>query len=619
MEKRTILALVLSGLVVFGFYLIQYALTPKTDGEAPNTEQTAQGSPVSESSAVPVSPVSGPPETVNEAPPELSAGEEGVSGGASVPAGAGQPREAPEREERLTIETALVRVVFTNAGGDIVSYRLKEHDEKGDPVEMVLPPSLDGVTGESHAFTIAFGGLDARPVQSYFRTARPSPYAVEFSQDFSLGAPGKGETFTLTKSYEFKPDEYMFTLTVSLDSASNLPLSFNNAAYTLSLGPQIGPKFEKLDQRYEYRHYYTFVNGKRRQEKVGEGNPTVVDSRFTWAAVAGKYFAAIVVPDTTLYQLAFSARPEPGLPAVSRLSMIRPGLTAPRAKDLYHFYLGPKNQESLGIYDTGVNSYKLKDLQFSKVASTSGILSPLENLLKWLLQIFYGFVPNYGVAIILLTLLVKLVLFPLTKKSSEMSVKMQAIAPKIKELQEKYRDNPAKLNQEMGLLYKKEGHNPMMGCLPLLIQMPILFAMYNLFNTHFDLRGAMFLPGWIPDLSLPESILDFGFTVPLLGWNSLRLLPFIYLGSQLLYGAATRTPDQEGNPSMKMMLYAMPIVFFFILYNVPSGLVVFWIMSNVFTLVQQIILNKYLAQKRAKAPVEEPKTVIAPPRRRKGR
>jgi YidC/Oxa1 family membrane protein insertase len=198
-----------------------------------------------------------------------------------------------------------------------------------------------------------------------------------------------------------------------------------------------------------------------------------------------------------------------------------------------------------------------------------------------------------------------------------MSIKMQVLAPKIKELQEKYKDNPAKLNQEMGAMYKKEGHNPMMGCLPLVIQMPILLAMYNLFNNHFDLRGAMFLPGWIPDLSLPESIFDFGFTIPLLGWTSLRLLPFIYLGSQLLYGVATRTPDQEGNPSMKMMMFAMPIAFFFILYNVPSGLLVFWIMSNLFTLVQQIILNKYLAKKRANAPVENPEPVIAPRRRKK--
>jgi YidC/Oxa1 family membrane protein insertase len=221
------------------------------------------------------------------------------------------------------------------------------------------------------------------------------------------------------------------------------------------------------------------------------------------------------------------------------------------------------------------------------------------------------------VAIILLTLIVKLLLFPLTKKSSEASIKMQALAPKIKEIQTKYKDNPAKMNAELGALYKKEGHNPMSGCLPLLIQMPLLFAMYNLFNTHFDLRGAMFIPGWIPDLSLPESIWHFGTPLPLLGWDSLRLLPFIYVGSQLLYGVATRTPEQQGNPSMKMMLYVMPIMFFFILYNVPSGLLVFWIFSNVFTLIQQVILNKYIASKRPVQVEDETPTVIAPRKKKK--
>jgi YidC/Oxa1 family membrane protein insertase len=135
----------------------------------------------------------------------------------------------------------------------------------------------------------------------------------------------------------------------------------------------------------------------------------------------------------------------------------------------------------------------------------------------------------------------------------------------------------------------------------MLLQIPIFFAMYNLFNNHFDLRGAMFIPGWIPDLSLPESIWNFpaDFRLPMLGWNALRLLPFIYVGSQLLYGKVTQTPDQQNNNQMKMMLYVMPLVFFFILYNVPSGLLIYWIFSNLLTMVQQLSINKYLAPKRA--------------------
>jgi YidC/Oxa1 family membrane protein insertase len=151
------------------------------------------------------------------------------------------------------------------------------------------------------------------------------------------------------------------------------------------------------------------------------------------------------------------------------------------------------------------------------------------------------------------------------------------------------------------------------------LQLPIFFAMYNLFNNHFDLRGAMFIPGWIPDLSVPEAIYNFpdGIKLPLLGWTAIRLLPFIYVGSQLLYGMVTQTPDQKGNSQMKMMLYVMPVVFFFILYDVPSGLLIYWIMSNLLTLAQQVIINKYMRRKKAAMTVEEPKPVIAPGGHRK--
>jgi YidC/Oxa1 family membrane protein insertase len=146
----------------------------------------------------------------------------------------------------------------------------------------------------------------------------------------------------------------------------------------------------------------------------------------------------------------------------------------------------------------------------------------------------------------------------------------------------------------------------------MIIQIPIFFAMYNLFNNHFDLRGARFIPGWIPDLSLPESIFNFApIQIPILGWSDIRLLPFIYVGSQLLSGKITQTPDQQSNTQMKMMLYAMPIVFFFILYDVPSGLLLYWIMTNLLSMLQQLFINKYLAQKRAALAAANPEPVIA--------
>jgi YidC/Oxa1 family membrane protein insertase len=618
MDKRTLLAVILSVAVLSGFYIIQGMFFPP----------------------VPAVPVGAPqgtgaPVTAEYPPPAPSAlpfvdNPAAEPGGGALPATEAGPRAGDEalpgavqlEEQRVTIETNLTRVVLTNAGGDIVSYKLREHRDGDDFVEMVLSGGE-----EAHAFTVAFGNMNARPVTALFEVNRLSEYVVEFSQDFAMAAQAGGEAgrFRLTKRYTFKPNEYMFELTIFLDGGHSIPsLNFSGAAYTLGFGPQIGPQFEKLDQRYEYRRYSTYANGKQKQEKVTDSGPTIINSRVSWAAIAGKYFTFIAIPDATQYELAFSTRPEPGIPSASRFYMSRPALNGSRTEDTYRFYLGPKSQNVLGNYDNGNNSFNLRDMELSRVSSTSGILAPIEAGFKWLLMLFYRLIPNYGAAIIMLTILVRALMFPITKKGSESTLRMQSLSPKIKEIQEKYKDNPTKMNAEMADLYKKEGYNPLSGCLPMLIQLPLFIAMYNLFNNHFDLRGAMFIPGWIPDLSLPESVFNFApFRLPILGWSDIRLLPFIYVGSQLLSGKINQTPDQKGNMQMKLMLYGMPIFFFFILYDVPSGLLLYWIMSNVLATGQQLVINKVLAAKRAamaaSAPViaAKPAPKIAPKKKKK--
>jgi YidC/Oxa1 family membrane protein insertase len=599
MEKRTLLAIVLSLGVMVGFLWLQSVLYPPPEPKPPS-EQTYQ-SPVAESQApAPVTEIIDEPQNAQVSSiPEAAA--EGI------------------REETVIVETDLIRVVLSNVGGDIISFRLKNHLDHWEPVEMIFA----GNAG-SQAFSVALGNMEdviakrVLPINSNFRVRRISSLIVEFSGDFLSPSGG---TFTLVKRYEFKPGEYMFELTIGLNGGNSTDsFNFQGAAYTLAFGPQIGPGFEKLDQRYEYRRYMTY-KAKLKTEKVNEREPLIIESQPAWAAITGKYFALIALPYANQYSLAFSASPESGIPNASRLYITRPAFNSSRLEDKYHFYLGPKNQETLSTYNRGDNGFKLFDTDLFEIANSKGFLAPLEKVLKWLLQIFYKIIPNYGVAIILLTLLVRLLMFPLTKKGSESTLRMQALSPKIKEIQAKYKDNPQKMNAEMAEFYKKEGYNPLSGCLPMIIQIPIFFAMYNLFNNHFDLRGAMFIPGWIPDLSAPEAIYNFpdGFKLPILGWTALRLLPFIYVGSQLIYGKVTQTPDQQGNSQMKFMLYVMPIAFFFILYDVPSGLLIYWIMSNLLTLVQQVIINKFILHNKAAIAETEPKPVIAPtiPRKKK--
>jgi YidC/Oxa1 family membrane protein insertase len=604
MEKRTILAVVLSTVVILVFWFVQGLFFP------PQTPAPASSGALPEQQTASPAPAKG--EALEASPLAVSGPVEEQSPGAV---------QSPVEEEiraqpPVIIETDLIRVALSNTGGDIISYQLKEHKDQGNPAEMILAGD-----SEPHAFTVTFGSTDdllagrVRPVDAFFRPKKITDLIWEFSRDF---ATPQGGRFTLTKRYEFRPNEYLFELNIFLDGGRSVErFDFNGAAYTLAFGPQIGPRFEKLDSRYEYRNYQSY-KGKLKTEKAN--NRTPITPQPSWGAIVGKYFTLIALPYVNQFDMVFSTQAEPGLPSASRLLINRPVSGGSRIEDKYQFYLGPKNQESLSVYDNGNNSWKLNGTGLIEVANTRGFLAPLEWILKWFLTLFYKLIPNYGVAIILVTLLVKLLMFPLTRKGSESTLRMQALAPKVKEIQEKYKDNPQKMNAEMAAFYKKEGYNPLSGCLPMLIQIPIFFAMYNLFNSHFDLRGAMFIPTWIPDLSLPESVFHFeSFTVPFLGWTDLRLLPFIYVGSQLLYGKVTQTPDQKGNAQMKLMLYAMPVIFFFILYDVPSGLLLYWIMSNVLTMVQQVSINKYLARKRAAQGIPEPEPVIAPKKRKKNK
>lgn len=598
MEKRTLLAVVLSVVVISASFMIQSVFFPPVQPAAFPADDGQR------TEAVAVEPV----KTVQAEGPTLESAE--------APSPAEFVVEAPSVEERVVVQTDLVRAEFSNKGGDLVSYKLLGHKEGGDYLEMILPGDV-----ESRAFTIALGGADAKPLSDFFNVNRISGESVEFYRDYAVRASsGESSVFRLTKKFAFKPGEYLFELIVTIDGGHAIPaLGKDGTAYTLEFGPQIGPKFKNLQKNYEYRHYYTFANGKRKTEKINGTSSAVIDGRVTWAAIAGKYFAFIAIPDATQYGIRFSTENAAGIPAASRLLMARPALNGSKVVDTYRFYLGPKTQKALTVYDDSRdNAYKLSGLKLQAAVDTSGVLGPLEAAMKWFLVLFHGIIPNWGVSIILLTILVKVLMFPLTKKGSESTLRMQELSPKMKELQDKYKDNPNKLNAEMAELYKREGYNPLSGCLPMLIQLPLFFAMYNLFNNHFDLRGAMFIPGWIPDLSLPESVWNFApFSLPFLHWSDLRLLPFIYLASQLLYGKFTQTPDQANNAQMKYMLYLMPIMFFFILYDVPSGLLIYWIMSNLLTLVQQIGLNKYMAQKKAAMAAAAPQKPVIAPRRGK--
>jgi YidC/Oxa1 family membrane protein insertase len=251
-------------------------------------------------------------------------------------------------------------------------------------------------------------------------------------------------------------------------------------------------------------------------------------------------------------------------------------------------------KEILSLYnDSAKNQFQISGLHADEVVTSSALIGWLATLLKYVLDFFYLLIPNYGIAIILLTILTKVVFLPLTFRSSESMAKMAALNPKMTEIRTRLKGKPEKMNQEIAELYKREKVNPLSGCLPLLLQMPVFFALYNLLNSHFELRGALFIPGWIPDLSSPESVWSFPFTIPLVNWTALRLLPLLMVASQLLSSKFTQpsSAPQQGGAQAKLFMYVLPIVFLFILYDMPSGLVLYWTVQNILSTAQQVYIN----------------------------
>ncbi len=594
-DKRTLLAVILSVIVITAGFAIQGALFPSA--KAPAQAPAPVAAPAADTAA-PSAPASGI-RAAGESAPAQAPATPAVSAETQALAAA-QAAAAPSSERSYTISTDLVEAVFTNKGGDLVSLKLKKHKDKAGAVDLLLAGA-----GKAEGLSVAFGGPDAAPVDALMNARMIDDKTIEFSRSFLADVPGKAEpvAFTYKKAFAFRDGEYLFGMAVSLENSLNeyLPLDQGGYAYTVKFGPQIGPEYNPKSKNSDYRRIVSLVEGKRRQEKPKTGVWSPKDQP-SWIATSGKYFSFIAIPELSSYATTITSANDPVLGATNRLALSRPAIKASRQSDSYYFYFGPKTSSELSKYEyADKNGFGKAGLALENAADGTGMLSWLEKALKFSLKIFYAVIPNYGVAIILVTLLVKIILFPLTKKGSLASARMQEIQPQIQAIQAKYKNNPQKLNQEMAEVYKKEGYNPMSGCLPLLIQFPIFIAMYNLFNNHFDLRGALFIPGWIPDLSMPETIWNFApFKLPLLGWSDLRALPILYLASQLVYGKFTQQPTQGAAAGqMKFMMYGMPIMFFFMLYDVPSGLLVYWIASNLLTIAQQVVINDHLKKRKA--------------------
>lgn len=588
MDKNTILAIVLSAIVLIGYTVIQVKFFPQQ-----------QPSQVVENV-----------ENSNEAVNEVSV----------VDASTGEIVSMDDIETTdviydvpasYTITTDKIKVTFTNEGGDVTSFQLLEHKDNktGEGVEMA-----DNITAANRAFSMSFGGADKKIISDIF-VVKEFPVGENGEQKIAFAK--KYSDFTLVKQYTFLPGEYMFRLNVIIDGKDGTSLSFPtsnamNAAYTLRTSPQIGPFFDPKIDRYENRSLLTMNDGKGKRTMLGTKQFKEYNKPFTWAGIGGKYFCEVVIPvnKDSMQNVFYSSMIETGNQSNAQALLVRKPINEKQTNDVYYIYVGPRSEKVIKKYNiASENGWGMDQYKLTEAMLNSGWLGWLEAILKAIMQLIYKIIPNWGLSIIVMTVIIKLILFPMTVKSSMGTLKMQEIQPRMKAIQEKYKDNPQKLQMESAKLYKEVGYNPMAGCLPMIFQMLLLWAMFNLFNNYFEFRGAGFVKGWIDDLSSGDSIYTLNFWIPLIG-NHIRILPVIYLASQLLYGKITQIGGTvtagQSSGQMKFMMYGMPILFFFMFYQAPAGLILFWTVSNLLQMVQQLITNKIIGKSKSPVVVKMP-------------
>ncbi len=379
------------------------------------------------------------------------------------------------------------------------------------------------------------------------------------------------EAYRLTKRYVLDPAKPDIGLDVVFENLSPREKHFP-AEFTF------GINYHFVDQASAHNFQVVTL-----AEKVESQNlQTILKKGFflsketAWTGILKHYFALLVKPDWKTLSVESEAD-DKSFWATLRME---PLSLAAGGKITRHFliYAGPQRYEILKSFD----------VEFENILSR-GFFGLFKIWLLLALKFCDRFVHNFGWAIILLTLGIKLLFTPLTHMSFESMKKMQALAPKLKSLQERYKSDPAKLNREMMELYRRNRVNPMMGCLPMLLQIPIFISFYQVLSETIELKGAPFL-FWIHDLSEPDRLFRFPQALPFLGWDAFNLLPLFMIASMVWQQKLT--PQAGTTPEQTKIMNFMPLIFGFMFYNMPSGLVLYWFVNNMLSIIHQVFVKR---------------------------
>jgi YidC/Oxa1 family membrane protein insertase len=552
MDKRMLLAIVVSLLILV---LYQHFIGSRFQPvKAPAPAEQAR-----------VTPEPSAPEVVKEPTPML-------------PSAALTPELEQELESQkdyylqdIEIETGLYRAVVTNKGGRIKSWVLRNYlDDKGDPLELVSP---DSHLTDYYPLSIQLDDsqLTKRLNTSLYKVER-TPYSQGQNQERLSLSYLDVSGLKVTKQITFYHDNYYMDINVKWENLTDKPQPLK---YYLDWGYGLGPKPD-VPSTYNHTGPSILIDGKLVKEKPKDIEGKLEHKgNISWVAFQDTYFAAMLIPKAITTEALITRQDE------TRISV---GLAEPAVElgpgeiitQNFGLYVGPQKLDNLKA--VGVGLEKIVDYGWF-----SFLAKPIMDILKF----SHRYTGNYGVDIINLTILIKILFWPLTNSSFKSMKGMQKIQPKITALRQKYKNDPQRLNREIMEMYKQHKVNPVGGCMPMLLQIPVFFALYKALLISIELRHAPFFL-WITDLSAAEPGW-FGLWQAPSVWLNFRTLPILMGLSMFIQQKMT---PSTGDPKQAKMMMLMPVFMTFIFYNMPAGLVIYFLLNNVLTIGQQHMINK---------------------------
>ena len=487
----------------------------------------------------------------------------------------------------ITIETPLIHAKMNNmGGGKFFSWDLKNYSTWHEDLVKIIDKQINN--GLDFSFITTSGEkIDAS--RFAFTPAMEYPGKIllgkgeEKKIEYSLTIGGS----KITKTITFYADYYHIDVELYIENPSSLLL---NNEYQIGWINGLPSNEENRSEDYTYSEAYASMGDEIENYTIDsedEVETRSINGKADWIAVRTKYFLAAIIPgDVKTSGVNFGGFGEKIGEVVERryLAQLNINKTDP-SSDSYSVYMGPLDYSIVSEYEKGLDDLIMSHGWYER--TFRAISLPIIALLKF----FYSFIPNYGVVIILFSILVKIVVYPLTKKSYKSMKEMSRVQPLLAELKEKYKKDPQRLNKETMKLYKEHGINPLGGCLPMLLQLPLLGALFIVFRSTIQLRGATFIPGWIDDLSRADTIFTLPFSLPMYG-DQFNILPILMAGSMMLQSKMTMK-----DPKQKAMVYIMPIFMLLIFNQFPSGLNLYYTLFNVFTIIQQKFTDNQGTQK----------------------